>query len=295
MKIKLGHFFGLGDTLWITPIYKIFKDTETIIYDTERNRSMAFLFDGLTNIKYENQSFEPFDYHEYIFKNYGKISKEEFLYWKNYDPTHLATKLFKYLGIQTKESIIPFINPSEECISIGKDILNKIGNIKNPIIFVANNTAGNFKDKASKNQFDLGDIMAAYRTLRPDYWQEIINYYSKEYTFLQCGKDGRVFEFENVIPIYKYLKEYSNELKAITGLYSIIKKYIGVDTGDYNLMLSVGGECKVLIPEASQLYGYNGISSVFREKDYLENEKIRTEYINFSNYKDSINKKILSF
>lgn len=287
MKIKLGHLFGLGDTLWLTPIYKVFKDTETYVYDTQRNRSMAFLFEGITEIKYEKEDLREFNYHDYLFENYGKISKEEFLYWKNYDPTHLATKIYKYLGIGEEASIIPSISVSRECIDLGLDLLKKIGHVKNPIILIANNTAGVFEGK------DSTDWQAAYRALHPKYWQEIINANCKEYTFLQCGIDGRVFSFDNIIPVYKYIKEYENPLKAVVGLYSIVRKYVGIDTGDYNLMLSVGGECKVLIPEIAPFW--NGVSSIFREKDYRPGERIRTEYFNFKEYKDVFNKKLLSF
>jgi hypothetical protein len=248
---------------------------------------MAFLFEGITNIKYEEEDPRAFNYHDYLFENYGKISKEEFLYWKNYDPTHLATKLYKYLGIKEEASIIPSIQVSQECIDLGLDLLSKIGNIKNPVILIANNTAGTFEEK------DSTDWQAAYRALHPQYWQEIINNNCNQYTFLQCGIDGRVFSFNNTIPVYKYIKEYENPLKAVTGLYFLIKKYIGIDTGDYNLMLSVGGECKVLIPDIALFW--NGVSSIFREKDYRAGEKIRTEYFNFKEYKNVFNKKLLSF
>lgn len=287
MIIKLGHLFGLGDSLWITPIYKVFKNTETYIYDTPRNKSMAFLFQGLTDIKYEPQEGEKFDYHDFLFKNYGKIDEKEFLYWKNYDPIHLAQKLFKYLGIDESHSILPSIIVSQECIDLGYDLLNKIGKIENPVILVSNNTAGVFQGN------DSNDWQAAYRTLHPECWQDIINSNLNKNTFLQCGIDGRVFKFNNVIPAYKYIKEYKNPLKAVTGLYFIIKKYIGIDTGDYNLMLSVGGEAKVLIPEKAPFW--NGVSSIFRENDYRRGEQVRTEYFNFKEYKNIFNKKLLSF
>ena len=287
MKIRLGHFFGLGDTLWITPIYKVFKNTETFIYDTPRNRSMAFLFDGLTTIRYEKEEFPPLDYHYELFNQYGKIGKDEFLYWKTHDPIHLATKLFKYLGVDESNSIIPSINVSEECIDLGYDLLNKIGEVSNPIILIANNTAGLFQGK------EANDWQAAYRTLHPECWKELIDNNYKNHTFLQCGIDGRVFTFSNTIPVYKYIKNYENPLKAITGLFFHIKKYIGVDTGDYNLMLSVGGECKVLIPEKAAFW--NGVSSIFREENYKHGEVIKTEYFNFCNYKSAFDKKLLSF
>ena len=287
MNIRLGHLFGIGDSLWITPIYKEFKDTTTILYDTERNKRMAFFFEGLTKIEFEKEEVPPLDYHYELFKSYGKISENEFLYWKKYDPIHLSTKLFKYLGVdENKHSVIPFINASQECLDLGQNLLSKIGKINNPLIIVANNSGGIFEKE------DQNNWQAAYRTLSPEIWQEIINEYSKKHTILQCGKKGRVFKFKNVIPMYEYFSEYNNELKVITGLYHLIKKYLGVNTGDYNLMLSLGGECKVLVPEFNSWF--NGVSSIFKEKDFKE-EKIRTEYINF---RDALNfnaKKILSF
>ena len=58
-------------------------------------------------------------------------------------------------------------------------------------------------------------------------------------------------------------------------------------------MLSVGGECKVLIPEKAAFW--NGVSSIFREENYKHGEVIKTEYFNFCNYKSAFDKKLLSF
>ena len=284
---KFGKTMGLGDTLWYTPIYKAIKDSETFFVKTEQAKKFSFLFDGLTNFNTAEESFFENENHlDYIFNTYGQISKEEYLNLRNYDPIHHCKKIFKIMSIdENKFNIITKINVSENSIIKVQEILNKIGNPSNPIILISNNSGGIFDGK------DKNNWQAAYRTFRPDVLQIIINELSKKYTILHCGIKGRVFNFNNVIRIFDYLSE-ENSIEAITGLYKLVGKYIGIDTGDAHLMLSVGGETKTLIPDRSPFY--NGISSVFSDEEF-KNEKIRAEYINFNNWQKILEKNKLSF
>lgn len=286
-NFKFGKMMGLGDTLWLTPIYKAITDSNTFFVKTNQSERLAFLFNGLTNYSLKDESFFEEENHlDYIFSQYGKISKEDFLKLRDYDPIHHCKKIFNIMGINLdKYTVIPRINVTNDIEIKGKKILDKIGNPKNPIILISNNAAGIFQGK------DADNWQAAYRTIRPDIWQLIINELSRKYTILHCGIKDRVFNFENTIPIYDFLGE-DDSIESITGLYKLVGKYIGIDTGDAHLMLAVGGETKTLIPDRAPWY--NGISSVFSEQEF-GNEKVRAEYINFNNWQKILEKYRLSF
>lgn len=285
-KINLGRVMGIGDTLWLTSIFKPFKNTSTTFFDDERARFYSFLFDGLTNVEFDKDSAGI--YHlDFLHENYGVLDQQSFLQWRNLDATQAAKKIFKILGVdEDKHTVIPHVNVSNECLAMGQDILNKLGPIENPIILVSNTSAGLFQGTSSD------DWRSAYRTLKPSIMQIIINELSKKHTILHCGIKGKVFKFENVTRVYDLLALQEHPLKAMTGLYKIVGKYVGLDTGDYNLMLATGGECKVLIPDTAPWW--NGVSSIFRE-DEFKWEKIRAEYINFRDYAKVLDRNKLSF
>lgn len=284
--LKFGRAMGLGDTLWLTAIYKVCKNTSTYFFEDERVKRFSFIFDGLTDLHFDKDS-ESLNGLDFLQENYGVLSQENFLHWRNLDPTHVATKMFKILGVdESKYTVLPHINVSDECLALGQEILNKIGKVENPLVLVSNTSGGIFEGENSNNW------RAAYRTLPPRAMQEVIDGLSKDFTILQCGKKGEVFEFNNTIRVYDLLPNYENPYKALAGLYKIVGKYVGLDTGDYNLMLATGGECKVLIPDKA--LWWNGVSSIFTKEEFKW-ERVRAEYINFRNYSQTSERTSLSF
>lgn len=283
--VKFGKVMGLGDTLWFTPMFKVFKNTSSYFHDDPRARSFSFLFDGLTEVNFDNSA--GLNHLDFLHENYGALNDRDFRAWRELDATHIATKIFKTLGVEeNKFTIIPQINVNDECMNLGLEILAQIGKVENPLILVSNTSAGTFQGDQANNW------QAKYRTLNPRAMQEIVNKLSENYTVLHCGKQGEVFELDNVVKVYNLLAKYPNPYKVIAGLYKIVGKYVGLDTGDYNLMLSVGGESKVLIP--SKAPWWNGVSSIFTEKEF-QWERVRTEYINFREYNRVFEKNKLSF
>ena len=284
---KFGRMMGLGDTLWLTPIYKAIKNSQTYFEKSDQSERLSFLFDNLTEYKLEEKHFfENQNHLDYIFNNYSKMPKEYFLALRGYDQIHHCRKIFHIMGINEDQyNIVPEISLSEEYLQKGKELLLKLGNPHNPIIFVSNNAAGLFAGEDERNW------QAAYRTIPPQILQIIINELSKRYTILHCGIKGRVFNFDNVIKVFDYIDD-KDSIKTMAGLYKIVGRYLGIDTGDAHLMVAVGGETKVLIPDRAPFY--NAVSSVFREEEF-RNEKIRAEYVNFNQWQKILEKDKLSF
>lgn len=82
----------------------------------------------------------------------------------------------------------------------------------------------------------------------------------------------------------------NREIKGITEIndlgvrqqaacYHVIGRYIGPDTGDYHLMLAVGGQCDVLVPSTSLEYDYFRFH--YREESWKD-EQPRVKYMNFT-------------
>lgn len=72
---------------------------------------------------------------------------------------------------------------------------------------------------------------------------------------------------------------YNKPIRFQAACYYLIGKYIGPDTGDYRLMLSVGGKCSVLVPPNSFTYSYSAF--------HLKEERVK--YFQFSEYTEAAN------
>lgn len=76
-------------------------------------------------------------------------------------------------------------------------------------------------------------------------------------TFLQFGlsKDHAKFNFADVTAPGIHLF-YDLPIREQAAIYAAVGRYIGPDTGDYHLMLAVGGRADVLVPPDSPTYPY---------------------------------------
>ena len=84
-------------------------------------------------------------------------------------------------------------------------------------------------------------IWAHVRQLSPEYWQPYIDQLSVKWQVIQFGYES--YPLLSGAFRFKGLK-----LRNIAILYSLIRRYIGVDTGDVHMMLAVGGSVLVLNP-----------------------------------------------
>jgi hypothetical protein len=137
-----------------------------------------------------------------------------------------------------------------------------IKNIKNPIAFVADNNGNHNKE----------DFAARYRIPNKEYLQNLIDSYSREYTIIQFGIENKITHFNNVLVIENLT------IRQLAACYAVIGRYFGIDTGDYHLMLSVGGFAEVHCPASSMIYPHE----IWHYKEKLwKNENCRVKYITF--------------
>jgi hypothetical protein len=159
-------------------------------------------------------------------------------------------------------SCIPIIKLKIQEIEEAREFISKYNN---PIIFKLNPREKNTERSIPSNILDL-----------------LINKLKNKYTLLnftikKSGEDSlENLELKNVINIY------DKPIRFQAACYHVIGKYIGPDTGDYRLMLSVGGESYVLVPPSSYTYSH----SAFHMKEP------RVFYFNFKNPLDSLFEKL---
>lgn len=166
--------------------------------------------------------------------------------------TFVERKL-RSIGLENYDPL-PKIKISKEEEDWARKIISQY---KNPIIFVAN---------TSKRHKHI-------RECNPEIWNTIIEEISKTRTIIQFGLSQNFTNFENTV-VCKDL-----DIRKTAALYSIVKEYFGVDTGDMHLMLSVGGTVNVLVPRSNNEYNH----------ECWHYKSPKAKYILFENYKNILN------
>lgn len=172
---------------------------------------------------------------------------------------HYSRELLDYYGFQ-KDSCIPKIKLLPEEIRFARQFLSKF---KNPII--------------------LRDLCSwGSRSIPPDMAQHIVDN-NPDKTFLNFGsshKNLRKTADESSLKRVVYIDDMP--LRAVAACYYCVGRYVGCDTGNYHLMLSVGGSCDVIIPEhgedsydyAMHLYPSNAFEGQARRVNYLRRKNM---------------------
>jgi hypothetical protein len=241
---------GIGDNLIYTPIF----NAVPVIFEMKNDvkaKNVAKLFEDLCEVRFvENPVGCPYNNN----KSFNTIQ----------------TKLD---GLGLNVSPIPKINITIEEKNWATDFLK---NYKNPIVCVTD-TNGSYN-----NTFEGQYRIPSYSLL-----QSYINDLNKEYTVLQFILSNSIKSdwennksnvlsnkvYENCIPIFDL------EIRKLAACYSVIGKYFGVDTGDYWLMIAVGGKAQVLCPDSTPFYNHN---EWHLKPELWWSEKSRIKYVDFN-------------
>lgn len=119
---------------------------------------------------------------------------------------------------------LPYIDINE---TEKNESFEMIKNYNNPLVFVANS--------AIEWKFD--------REAPTSFFQPIIDRLSSKHTILQFGLSSNFTEYKHTIPMVDV------PIDELIKYYYAISRFIGIDTGDTHLMLAVGGQCNVAIPQ----------------------------------------------
>ncbi len=186
------------------------------IFENERSRELSKVYDGLADIEFVNHPVPPVNQTD----EEVCFSQRILNYYKAFD-----------------QSPIPKIKITKEEEEWATEFLSKY---KNPICF--NRTVG---------KPDTGHPLAKYRQISVNISKQIISQCeSSGYTVLNFCLSSNYEKISNEIPVLDL------PIRKLAACFYKIKKYIGSDTGDYHLMLSVGGNVKVLVPPSDWHYDH---------------------------------------
>ena len=242
--LKLGFKIGnLSDSLFLTPIFKKYKNITLELIDDETNKNKIELFHGLCDVILTKNPCEE-----------CPQTKEK---------KHRSQRMLDALNI-TDVNAIPFVIVQEEDEEWAKNFLSKYNN---PIVYIPNNSCS----------WDKSNTFSQDRTFTEEMNNTIIKILSKNYTILQFGlhdyysnSKTKMVNYENVINIPNL------NLKQLAACYKIIGKGLFSDTGDAYLMIAVGGKIVEIVPMHLNYYPY--WEYIYDEESLWKNEPIRAKY-----------------
>lgn len=247
--LGLNSIGSLGDCLYLTAAISQFENVTVQMHDSPQCRRVSLIYKNLADVEFVDNPDIAI---------YKKATGNN---------VHAAQRALDYLNI-TSINCIPRIILDEEEIKWAKEFLK---NINNPVV-VVNDNGGSSTE---------GNYCAQYRRPPTEVIQSVVNKLIKnEYSPIQFGikdlkdRDNAFTSLNNVIEIRGL------DVRQMAACYYLIGKYIGGDTGDYHLMLSVGGKCITFIPPENASLGYI-YSDLLYTEDLWKNEKIRVKYINY--------------
>jgi len=251
---------NLGDALWLTPLARYIPDLVVQLRSSDkRSRAVAPIFDGLCKVEFIDNPKDP---------NKSKLD------------VHVSRKILYAYGIVGRNSI-PKINVTMDEMLWAQQYLSEY---KNPIAFINGNSGTN----------DLLNYRAQYVCPPSQYIQEIANFYNQNgKTILQFGPDPKYYDRDPFIALENAIPIRGLSVRKLAACYAVIGKMIGGDTGDYHLMVAVGGETITLVPNESYQLGYVYSDLLYGyAADDWEGQTPRVHYLNHEDYKSIIKGRI---
>lgn len=240
----------LGDVLWLTPAMKVRDDIIVEFHDDAQSRWVAPVLDGLCKYRFVENPAER-------------------LYLKGDMTVPVAQRILNYLNI-TGVNCIPKIKITQE----ERDwaftyLIDTFSQVEDLIVIVNDNSGCK----------DPDNIRAHY--VRPP----VEKMQSLCYELLRVGRQPvQLGEKDRITELDGALFAYGFTVRQLAACYQIIGDMISGDTGNYHLMLAVGGKCTTLIPGEHFAMGYSYQDLLYLEHLWLD-ETPRVKYINYNSIK----------
>ena len=242
---------GIGDNLIFTPIFRARpQDFYFQMVDHPKSRNVAKLL--------VNNFYLPENAISFVDKPVGCPENTR-------RSLHIGQKKLDGLGLH-HASCFPYVSLTDKEKEEGK---KRIAGIKNPLAIVTDNNGSN----------DPMDINSAYRRKPLSHVYEYLKNTPQDkspngepFTLVQFGLDSTLEPLPNAIQMRGL------GLRELASVYHAIGNYIGIDTGDYHLMLAVGGKCIVFVPPDNPAMGYSCLEWHYPLID-REGNRRKVEYI----------------
>lgn len=239
---------NLGDTLWVTPLARYVPDlTVQMLGHDFRSRATAPILVGLCNVEWVDKTTET---------------------PKAPIRAHVTQRILGAYGHGGKPSIPRVLLRSGE-IDWAISYLKERGYGPDTIAFTNHNSGSG----------DPTNHRAHYVRPPSDIIKILVRFWS--------GGNGKVFQF-GPAPTFHDRDPYDAipnavqcrglSVRQLAACYHVIGKLIGGDSGDYHLMLAVGGKVACLVPPHSEQFGYLHWDLLYDEVCW-GSEKPRVKYV----------------
>jgi len=240
---------SLGDCLYLTSVFR-YETGKVILHNDEQSKQVGLVFDNICDVEYND--FPPERPDNLIKDISHKLNLD-----------HRTRKILLSLGINEKVSC-PFVRISKEETDWAIEFLK---DYKKPIVIINDNSGS----------WDKNNIRAHYVRPPTDMMQLICDKIIEGgFSPLQFGRK----ENERFTPLIGAKSIRGLSIRQLAACYSVIKKYIGGDTGDYHLMIATGGKANVFIPKESYNLGYIYNDLLYKTENFLNQDPL-VKYIKF--------------
>lgn len=226
----VASVFGanLGDTLWVTPLARYAPDlTVWMRGDDAKARSVAPILDGLCKVKLEPNPPET---------RMAPIR------------AHVTQRILAAYGHEGKPSVPRvLLKPAEVMWAV--DYLKSVtGGHTSKVVAITNHCSGSSDPTNHRAHYVRGEI-EHYASLAR-FWR------GSGYKVLQFGPDAGFYAHDVWTPIEGAIPVRGLGVRQLAAVYHVVGKFIGPDSGDYHLVLAVGGKVACLVPPHSDQMGY---------------------------------------
>jgi ADP-heptose:LPS heptosyltransferase len=229
MSLTTSVYGGnLGDTLWVTPLARYEPDlTVWMRGDDAKARSVAPILDGLCKLRLEPHPPET--------------AKAQIR-------AHVTQQILAAYGHAGKPSIPRVLLKPEE-VMWAVDYLKVVtSGHSSKVVAIVNHCSGSADPTNHRAHYVRGSV-ETYAALAA-FW------IGAGYKVLQFGPKAGFYDRDIVTPIKGAVSVRGLSVRQLAAVYHVVGKLISPDTGDYHLMLAVGGRAACLVPPHSDQMGY---------------------------------------
>lgn len=236
---------SLGDCLWISSIFR-HRHGKVILHNDLQSKQVSTIFNDIAEVEFSDNPPERLDHNCKL-------------------PIHRGEKILRSYNIDSS-FCLPFVKITKDEIDWAKEFLKDYKNL----IVINNDNSG------SK---DPNNIRANYVRPPVELMEEQCKFLINiGYTPIQFAKKELFTPLNNCIQLINL------NIRQTLACFSIIKRYIGGDTGLYHLMLAAGGSCDVFIPDESIRLGYIYSDLLYSPK-HFGNNPFKLNYFNYNTLK----------
>lgn len=230
---------NLGDTLWVTPLarYEPGLVVEMLGNDA-RSRATAPILEHLCEVRFVDKTTET--------------------HKSTTSHNHVTQRILEAHGHGGKPSVPRVILTAAE-IQWAIEFLHSKGvsDPRHSIAFTNHNSGSG----------DATNHRARYVRANPEVVKHLAAFWAQggRNKVLQFGPDPKFYDNDPFDPLHGAIHIRGLSVRQLAACYHVIGRFVGSDSGDYHLMLAVGGKALCMVPRDSASWGYRHYDLLYDE------------------------------